>query len=106
MRSRLVLTIIAMVCTIHQSRVTLAQSVNVKGEYAATLLELTDALVQRQIADEKDAHSGAIRCTHCNVLHTRAAEAVYPFAVAHKITKHEKFLHASINIGNWLIKQQ
>jgi hypothetical protein len=83
-----------------------AQTLQVKKEYGRTLIELSDALLKRQIDVHTDSSFGAIRCSHCGVLHTRAAEAVYPFAVAHGITKDNRYLTASISLGNWLIKRQ
>lgn len=80
--------------------------INLKSELSKTLLILDDALIDRQITSEIDENYGAIKCANCNVLHTRAAEAVYPFAIAYKITNDEKYLHSAIIVGNWLIDQQ
>ncbi len=77
-----------------------------KKEYAATLLQLTNVLLKLQIQDRADAHCGAIACRSCNVWHTRAAEAVYPFSVAYKITGEDRYLQAAKNAGAWLIRQQ
>jgi hypothetical protein len=78
-----------------------AQHVDLKAEYAATLLQLTDVLLDRQLKE-----SGALKCDYDNVLHTRASEAVYPFAMAYKITGNRKYLEAAVRTGNWLIRQQ
>ena len=79
---------------------------NLKAEYSATLKELAHALRARQIPDSGSLHGGAIRCEHCQVLHTRAAESVFPFAQAFRITGDSSYLRAAISVGNWLIRQQ
>jgi hypothetical protein len=99
----LTLTIILVLCCLPDA---IAQTVNMKKEYAATLIELSDALLKRQLTNRTDANNGAINCSHCNVLHTRAAEAVYPFSVAYSITHDQQYLRAAIALGNWLIRQQ
>ncbi|VAX22648.1 hypothetical protein MNBD_IGNAVI01-2095 [hydrothermal vent metagenome] len=81
-------------------------TIDLRLELSKTLLTLDDALIDRQIKDKNDENYGAIKCAHCNVLHTRAAEAVYPFVVAYKITNDDKYLHAAITVGSWLIAQQ
>lgn len=83
-----------------------AQKVNLKDEYASTLKVLSDALIKRQLTQKKAANYGAIECRHCNVLHTRAAESVYPFAVMYSITNNERYLNAAISTAKWLISQQ
>ena len=83
-----------------------AQTVYPRKEYAAVLQELTAALLQRQISNSHSPDCGAINCSFCQVLHTRAAEAMYPFAIEYKISKEKKYLSAAILSGNWLIKQQ
>lgn len=80
--------------------------INLKFELSKTLLTLDNALIDRQIKNKTDENFGAIKCAHCNVLHTRAAEAVYPFSIAYKITNDEKYLNSAIRVGNWLIAQQ
>ncbi|WEK34182.1 MAG: hypothetical protein P0Y53_16970 [Candidatus Pseudobacter hemicellulosilyticus] len=84
----------------------LAEQVTLKQEYAHTLLQLSDALLARQLTDPKVTDCGAIQCQHCNVLHTRAAEAVYPFAVAYTITGHKKYLQGAKQAAAWLLRQQ
>lgn len=83
-----------------------AQSNQLKKESEKTLLVLAEALLKNQIHETGDASHGAIQCNECNVLHTRAAEAVYPFAVVYKLTGKNEYLRAAIDVGNWLIKQQ
>ncbi|MBK8946335.1 MAG: hypothetical protein IPM32_13850 [Ignavibacteriae bacterium] len=77
-----------------------------KPELAKTLIELDNALLNLQIKDSTQIDFGSIQCPHCNILHTRAAEAVYPLSVAFKITKENKYLNSAISLGNWLIKHQ
>src|SRR6187402_2939376 len=81
-----------------------AQKINIKEEYAETLKQLSDALIKRQITSKTDA--GAIQCKFCNVLHTRAAEAMYPFSVMYGIKKNKLYLDAAKSAANWLMSQQ
>lgn len=83
-----------------------SQSLEMKKEYAATLLKLSDVLLRLQIDQSEHADCGAIRCENCKVLHTRAAEAMYPFAVSYAITRQDRYLKASRNAASWLIRQQ
>ena len=75
-------------------------------EVGNTLEILVGALKALQITDHHDPDFGAIRCPGCNVLHTRAAEAVYPFAVWSEISKNESYVQSAVDLGNWLIRQQ
>ena len=59
-----------------------------------------------QISDPSSLDFWAIRCDFCHVYHTRAAEAVYPFAVVYEQTGDKKYLSAAVRLGNWLIRQQ
>ncbi|ODS73353.1 MAG: hypothetical protein ABS46_20275 [Cytophagaceae bacterium SCN 52-12] len=77
-----------------------------KKAYASTLLELTDKLLALQKGRETGADCGALTCTHCHVLHTRAAEAVYPFAVAYRVTGRPQYLLGAKHAAEWLIRQQ
>ncbi len=83
-----------------------AQKVSLKEESYKTMKGLVDALLKLQIVNETDPDYGALQCPSCKVLHTRAAEAVYPFSVAYKYTGDKKYLKAAIDLGNWLIRQQ
>ena len=83
-----------------------SEKVSIKNECLKTLYELDDAMLNFQIIDDGRADYGALRCDHCNVLHTRAGEAVFPFAVAWKQGGEEKYLRAAIALGNWLIRRQ
>lgn len=84
----------------------MTQSMHIKKEYAATLLQLTDVLLVQQVDGQDQKDCGALVCKSCNVLHTRAAEAVYPFAVSYKITGEKRYLKAARNTASWLISQQ
>ncbi|MBP1648289.1 MAG: hypothetical protein H6Q30_1734, partial [Bacteroidetes bacterium] len=82
------------------------QTEDLRKAYAAVLQELSSALRERQVEDPGNPDFGAIQCEHCGVLHTRAAEAVYPFAVQSGITGDTTFQRAAILAGNWLMNQQ
>lgn len=88
------------------SSTVLAQPVPLKNEYGKTLVQLTGVLLQHQLKEKVTTGFGALKCDYDSVLHTRASEAVYPFAVSYKITGERKYLEAAIRTGNWLIKQQ
>ena len=75
------------------------------GEVQETLEVLVNALQNEQI-DDVGRDFGALRCRGCNVLHTRAAEAVYPFAVWYELTGDRYYAESAIDLGNWLIRQQ
>ena len=81
-----------------------------KEAYKSTLLSLCDALIPTQINNSADVNFGALVCPSVNPenhpLHSRAAEAVYPFAIAWKLTGKEKYRDAAIKLGNWLITIQ
>lgn len=99
-------TIVAIVLFVLWGQYAGAQMLNLKKEYSTTLLQLTEVLLKLQVQEQGDAHFGAIACRSCNVWHTRAAEAVYPFSAAYTITGEDRFLQAAKNAGAWLIKQQ
>lgn len=83
-----------------------AQSLPLKEAYAGLLLELAAPLLHLQVAEKTHPDCGAIACKHCDVLHTRASEAVYPLAVAYQLTKDRKYRNAAISTAAWLIRQQ
>lgn len=83
-----------------------AQQIQIRREYASTLLTLTNTLLELQIDKSGHTDCGALVCKNCNVLHTRAAEAVYPFAVSYRITGEKRYLKAAKNAAFWLISQQ
>lgn len=80
--------------------------VDLKAEYAKTLIDLSNTIVDQQVKEPADTNFGAIGCLHCNVYHTRAAESVFPLYVSYSITHDKNYLKAAINVGNWLIRQQ
>lgn len=79
-------------------------------QYRKTMLSLCDALLPTQVSNANNANYGALVCPSVNPenhpLHSRAAEAVYPFAVAWKVTGKSKYRDAAIKLGNWLISIQ
>ena len=83
-----------------------SQNVDLKAEYAKTLIELSNTIVSQQVKGSADSNFGAIRCIHCSVYHTRSAESVFPLYVSYTITKDNQYLKAAVNTGNWLIRQQ
>ncbi len=83
-----------------------SHDIALRKELASTLMEFVPALLSRQIPDKADANYGALRCDHCGVLHTRAAEALYPFAVASRISGDAQYARSAVALGDWLIKQQ
>jgi hypothetical protein len=93
-------------CATCISSAVVAQTISIKKEYAQTLLKLSDALIKRQMTDSADHNFGAIACAHCNVWHTRAAEAVFPFTTAYLITREERYKQAALNAAHWLFRQQ
>ena len=80
------------------------------NSYKTTMLSLCDALLPAQLNEPASPNYGALVCPSVNPenhpLHSRAAEAVYPFAVAWKVTGNQKYRDAAIKLGNWLISIQ
>lgn len=101
---RYILWAVAVFVLVHFN--SMAQSLELRKEYATTLIKLADVLLAHQIQNKKDKDFGAIKCDYDGVLHTRASESVYPFAIAYQVSGNRKYLHAAIYTGNWLIKQQ
>jgi len=75
-------------------------------EVHESLDQMVTALNHLRIDDRTDPEYGALRCQRCEILHTRAAEAVFPFAVWYEISGNQKFAESAIDLGNWLIRQQ
>ena len=67
-----------------QAAVPAGDSVALRQEYGRTLADLVATLESLQIPDGASAEAGALRCPHCQVRHTRAAEVVWPFAWMHR----------------------
>lgn len=74
--------------------------------YLETLISLCDKLLSTQINNKADLNYGALVCSSANptvnTLHSRAAEMVYPFAIAYKLTDKTQYRDAAITLGNWL----
>lgn len=81
-----------------------------KDPYKTTLLSLCDALLPTQINNPSDPNFGALVCPSTNPddhpLHSRSAEAMYPFAIAYKLTGKTQYRDAAIKLGNWLTTTQ
>ena len=75
-----------------------------RGECLAVMLRLCEALSRLQVHGPADA--GAIRDPACGVLHSRGAEAMFPFAVAFKATGEPRWLSGALAAGDWLVGRQ
>ena len=75
-------------------------------EYLKTLYQLSDLLLSTQITKTTDPAYGALVSPSTNPdknpIHSRGAEAVYPFAVAFKHSQNAKYADAAVLLGNWL----
>jgi hypothetical protein len=80
--------------------------VSLRDSFAASLYELVDSLRNIQDLNPASATNGALYCEACDDYHTRASEAVLPFAVAYQQSGDEKYLKSAIATGEWLIAQQ
>lgn len=82
----------------------------IQSRYLDALIPLVDQLLSTQITNPDDPDYGALISPSTNPQpnprHSRAAEAVYPFAVAFKHTQDEKYKTAAILLGNWLVSIQ
>lgn len=81
-------------------------TVPLRAELARTLTTLTDTLVRQQVTDPAAPGYGALQCPHCRLLHTRAAEAVWPLAWLAVETKDPRYEQALRPLANWLFAQQ
>jgi hypothetical protein len=74
------------------------------------LYELSDSLIATQITESDADDFGALVCPSINPQkhpkHSRAAEAVYPLAVAYRHSGKVAYRDAAINLGNWLVSIQ
>ncbi len=77
-----------------------------RDAYKEVLTLLGESLYGLQEHDPDHPEFGGIRDPETDIYYTRAAEALYPFAVLYKHTGDEKWLSACINAGNWLITKQ
>lgn len=75
-------------------------------EYLATLRVLGETLRRLQVTDPSHPEHGAIADPESGLFYTRAAEAVYPFAVIHRETGDAAWRDAAIRVGHWLIGKQ
>jgi len=55
---------------------------------------------------KEDPDFGALWCPSCKMYHSRAAEALYPFACRLSLSGDSLYLQAAIDLGLWLIAQQ
>jgi hypothetical protein len=74
--------------------------------YQQTLTVLGEALLSVQNTDEQDPDFGGLADPESGIYYSRAAEAVFPFAVLYKRTGDQKYRQAAIRLGNWLLRQQ
>ena len=81
-----------------------------ENPYNSTLISLCNTLLNTQITATTDQNYGALVCPSVNPenrpIHSRAAESVYPFTIAWKLTGDVKYRDAAIKLGNWLIRIQ
>ncbi|MEX2044019.1 MAG: hypothetical protein WD941_01620 [Opitutus sp.] len=83
-----------------------ALTIPLREEMARTLTVLVDSLESLQSGGTPSPDAGAIACPHCRLLHTRAAEAVWPFTMRFLETGDERHLKAARALAAWLIHQQ
>lgn len=86
------------------------QPIPTPDEYLKTLYQLDDLLISTQITKASDPPYGALVSPSTNPdnhpIHSRGAEAVYPFAVAFKHSQNAKYADAAVILGNWLASIQ
>ena len=100
------LVFVQLITAQNATELSIPTKINLKSEFSKTLIELSDRIIANQIIDAHDENYGAIECPQCNVLHTRAAESVYPLIISYQITGDKKYLNASIILADWLFNQQ
>ena len=78
-----------------------------QARYLQALIPLVDQLISTQITDSDDPDFGALVSPstnpQLNPRHSRAAEAVYPFAVVYRHTQDDRYATAASRLGNWLV---
>ncbi len=74
--------------------------------YQATLTELCQALLSVQNNTAGHADMGGLKDPESGLYYTRAAEAVFPFAVMFQRSGQTNYRDAAIRLGNWLLRQQ
>jgi hypothetical protein len=81
-----------------------------RAEYLKVLYGLDDLLLTTQINDARQPTHGALVSPSTNPelhpIHSRAAEAVYPLAVAFKHSQDAKYANAAVRLGDWLVSVQ
>ncbi|MEE4217831.1 MAG: hypothetical protein V2I48_09490 [Xanthomonadales bacterium] len=81
-----------------------------QARYLEALMPLVDQLLSTQVMDPEDPDFGALVSPSTNPdpnpRHSRAAEAVYPLAVAYKYSRDPKYRLAAVALGNWLVGLQ
>lgn len=82
------------------------ETYSIKDEALKNLQILCDDLIKVQDLDTDSEDFGGLYCSECKDYHTRAGEAVLPFAVAYKETGDKKYLTSAIAVGDWLVAQQ
>lgn len=102
---KIFITVLAILTILGSCR-NLENEISLKSECLQTLYLFVDALLDLQVTDVDDLNFGALFCEHHMVYHTRAGEAVFPFAIAYTQSREEKYLTAAKRLGNWLIEQQ
>ncbi|MDX9923235.1 MAG: hypothetical protein RBS48_00620 [Ignavibacteriaceae bacterium] len=100
------LVFVQLISAQNATELSIPTKINLKSELSKTVIELSDRIIANQIIDTKYKNYGAIECPSCNVLHTRAAESVYPLIISYQITGDKKYLNASIILADWLFNQQ
>ena len=96
--------VIVLLCAV--AALSAADAPNLADESQRTLTDLVRALRRLQIDEAESPDAGAIRCPACNVLHTRAAEAVFPFSVLAARTEDAEYADAARRLAAWLFRQQ
>lgn len=102
----LALALAVSICLATSGLAEVGGTVRLREEFARTLAPLVDRLEQLQTGAEILADAGALQCPHCRILHTRAAEAVWPFALQFAATGDERHLRALRALATWLFRQQ
>jgi hypothetical protein len=81
-----------------------------QDEYLTTLYSLCDTLLMTQITQTGATNYGALVSPSTNPtmnpVHSRAAEAVYPFAVCYEHSQKSEYAQAAILLGDWLVSIQ
>lgn len=70
------------------------------------LQRLNAAAARYLIAEPADPDCGALWCPGCRLCHTRAAEALFPFAAEYALTGDRTRLGQALRLGDWLLRQQ